>query len=129
MQYNTNCIWRYLMRNFKCLVKRNFLFRFTVYRLYVSLLFNEKCTNFYCLIQVCEEQGCQEEVYSLAMNYMDRFLCVCSIQRTQLQLLGSACLLLASKLREPSSRGLPPDVLVFYTENSITLRDLIVSKS
>lgn len=59
------------------------------------------------------------------MNYVDRFLSVCEIKKAQLQLLGTACLLLASKLREP--RPLSADVLVFYTDNSVTLDDLWVS--
>ncbi|XP_076682164.1 cyclin D isoform X4 [Andrena cerasifolii] len=56
------------------------------------------------------------------MNYVDRFLSICPIRKSQLQLLGTACLLLASKLREPSP--LTAEVLVFYTDNSITLDDL-----
>lgn len=79
-------------------------------------------------LQVCEENRCQEEVFILALNYMDRFLALTHIPRTQLQILAAACLLIASKLREPSVRGLPADILVFYTDNSITRRDLTVSK-
>lgn len=58
---------------------------------------------------------------------MDRFLALTPVGRSQLQILAAACLLLASKLREPSVRGLPADLLVFYTDNSIRRRDLIVS--
>lgn len=78
-------------------------------------------------VQVCEEQKCQEEVFPLSMNYMDRFLSVCQIKKSQLQLLGTACLLLASKLREP--KPISADYLVFYTDNSITKDDLWVSLS
>lgn len=77
--------------------------------------------------QVCEDQSCQDEVFPLAISYLDRFLSICMVGKSQLQLLGTACLLLASKLREPSSRGLPAELLVFYTANSITLSDLCVS--
>ncbi|CAG9563571.1 unnamed protein product [Danaus chrysippus] len=73
---------------------------------------------------VCEDQSCQDEVFPLAISYLDRFLSICMVGKSQLQLLGTACLLLASKLREPSSRGLPAELLVFYTANSITLSDL-----
>nr|CAD7572594.1 unnamed protein product [Timema californicum] len=78
--------------------------------------------NVFVCSQVCEEQKCQEEVFSLAANYLDRFLSVRTIKKTQLQLLGCACLLLSSKLREP--RPLSAQLLVFYTDNSISTRDL-----
>jgi len=77
--------------------------------------------------QVCEEQKCQEEVFPLSMNYVDRFLSVCPIRKNQLQLLGTACLLLSSKLRQP--HGLATEDLVFYTDNSISIDDLAVSRS
>ncbi|KYN21410.1 G1/S-specific cyclin-D2 [Trachymyrmex cornetzi] len=76
----------------------------------------------YNVVNVCEEQKCQDEVFPLSMNYVDRFLSICPIRKSQLQLLGTACLLLASKLRETSP--LTAEVLVFYTDNSITLDDL-----
>lgn len=74
---------------------------------------------------MCEEQKCQDEVFPLSMNYLDRFLSICPIRKSQLQLLGTACLLLASKLRE--TRPITAEILVFYTDNSITLDDLWVS--
>ncbi|CAH1160223.1 unnamed protein product [Phaedon cochleariae] len=74
------------------------------------------------MMEVCEEQKCQAEVFSLAMNYMDRFLMCCSILKTQLQLLGTACMLLASKLRE--SRPLSGEILVYYTDHSVTKQQL-----
>ncbi|XP_035742866.1 G1/S-specific cyclin-D2-like, partial [Vespa mandarinia] len=78
------------------------------------------------MLEVCEEQKCQEEVFPLSMNYVDRFLSICPIRKSQLQLLGTTCLLLASKLREASP--LTAEVLVFYTDNSVTLDDLWVSE-
>ena len=85
-------------------------------------------TDWKCIFpfQVCEEQKCQEEVFLLAVNYMNRFLARCCIKRNQLQLLGTACLLISSKLREPSPLG--AKILVFYTDNSITLEELMVSR-
>lgn len=74
------------------------------------------------MLEVCEAQKCQEEVFPLSMNYMDRFLSVCPIVKTQLQLLGTACLLLASKLREPEH--LSAAQLVSYTDHSFTEADL-----
>ncbi|XP_014212942.1 G1/S-specific cyclin-D3 [Copidosoma floridanum] len=74
------------------------------------------------MLEVCEEQKCQEEVFPLSMNYLDRFLSICPIRKSQLQLLGTVCLLLASKLRE--ARPISAEQLVLYTDNSITLDDL-----
>ncbi|KAK4887266.1 hypothetical protein RN001_003537 [Aquatica leii] len=70
------------------------------------------------MMEVCEEQMCEEQVFPLAVNYMDRFLCVCVIKRQQLQLLGATCLLIASKIR--SSTILTIDLLRAYTDYSIT---------
>lgn len=58
---------------------------------------------------------------------MDRYLIVCEVKKNHLQLLAAACLLLASKLREPSCTSLTADILVYFTDNSITKIDLIVS--
>lgn len=74
---------------------------------------------------MCEEQQCQDEVFLLSMNYVYRFLKTTNIKKNQLQLLGAACMLLASKLREP--RPLSAETLVYYTDHSITKDMLTVS--
>lgn len=76
--------------------------------------------------QVCEEQMCEDQVLPLAISCMDRFLCVCPIKREQLQLLGCACLLLASKLRSASC--LPIDLLSAYTDHSVSSEHIQVSQ-
>ncbi|XP_019766072.2 G1/S-specific cyclin-D2 [Dendroctonus ponderosae] len=76
------------------------------------------------MLEVCEEQSCEEQVLPLAVNYMDRFLCVCRIKRQHLQLLGATCLLIASKLR--STNFLPIDLLCAYTDYSVTY-DVVAS--
>ena len=73
-----------------------------------------------------EEQNLREEVFTLAMNYMDRFLAVVNIRTTQLQLLGAVCLFLSSKLK--CSQPLLAEHLVTYTDNSITMDELLVSE-
>lgn len=66
----------------------------------------------------------EEEVFPLSANYLDRFLCIKDIHRSRLQLLGAACLFLASKLKETTP--ISAEQLVMYTDNSITLDDLTV---
>lgn len=75
---------------------------------------------------MCEEQHCEEEVFPLSMNYLDRFLSISRLRKTRLQLLGATCMFLASKLRESSP--LSAEKLVIYTDNSITLDELVVNR-
>lgn len=77
------------------------------------------------LFKVCDEQNCEGQVFPLAINYMDRFLSVCAIKRTQFQLLGATCLLLASKIRQCHS--LRADLLSVYTDCSVSPAQMRVS--
>ncbi|XP_032289166.1 G1/S-specific cyclin-D3 isoform X3 [Drosophila virilis] len=77
------------------------------------------------MMEVCAEEKCQDEVVLLAINYMDRFLSTKSVRKTHLQILAAACLLVASKIREPTCRALSAELLVFYTDNSVYKDDLI----
>ncbi|XP_055682743.1 G1/S-specific cyclin-D2-like [Lutzomyia longipalpis] len=70
------------------------------------------------MLELCDEQHCEEQVFPLAINFLDRFLCVCNISRQQLQLLGATCLLLASKVRQ--CLPLPVDLLCAYTDHTVT---------
>lgn len=77
------------------------------------------------MLQVCQELGCQPEVFCMAMSYMDRFLAQCRVTKSKLQLLGSVCLLLSSKFKETCP--IPGEKLIYYTDYSITSVEITVS--
>ncbi|XP_043199174.1 G1/S-specific cyclin-D3-like isoform X1 [Amphibalanus amphitrite] len=77
----------------------------------------------YWMVEVCEEQRCQDDVFPLAMNLLDRFLSVTNVKKDHLQLLGAVCLFVASKLRE--TRPLTAEILVQCADNSISVPDII----
>lgn len=73
---------------------------------------------------MCEEEKSNEDVFPLAINYLDRFLAVVPTRKGYLQLLGAVCIFLASKLKD--CRPLSAEKLCMYTDNSITPRELLV---
>ncbi|KAM4703659.1 G1/S-specific cyclin-D1-like [Rhinophrynus dorsalis] len=74
------------------------------------------------MLEVCEDQRCGEDVFPLAVNCLDRFLSLVPIEKSCLQLLGSTCLLLASKLKE--STPMSTESLCMYADFSFTDKDL-----
>lgn len=77
------------------------------------------------MLEVCEEQECTDDVYSLAVNLFDRLLSILKIEKRHLQLLGTVCLFISSKLKQTNDNRLTSELLIEYTDNSITLEELL----
>merc|ERR1719295_590542 len=75
------------------------------------------------LRQVCEEESVQIEVFCLAVNCVDRFLAVVPLKLSQLQLLGSACLMVAWKVRE--DRQIRVETILKYSNYNIKADELL----
>lgn len=67
--------------------------------------------------KVCREEGADLNVFPLAVQLLDRFLCVQPTAPGQLQALGSGCLLLASKLKAP--KPMTVHRLCYYTADRL----------
>ncbi|CAD5115309.1 DgyrCDS4297 [Dimorphilus gyrociliatus] len=74
------------------------------------------------MLEVSEEQKCEDDVFPLASNYMCRVLAVMQVPRRQLQLVGAVCLFIASKLKETTP--LSAEKLVMYTDYSVQLAEI-----
>jgi hypothetical protein len=76
------------------------------------------------MLEVCEEEECTNEIFSLSVSLFDRFMCLNynRIDKTHLQLVGITCLLIASKLK---SMPLDTIQLVEYTAHTFTLEELL----
>ncbi len=77
------------------------------------------------MLEVCEEQQCQAEVFPLAVDYMDRVLSKLNLRKGQFQLLGATCIFVASKFKESSP--VCADKLVVYTDFSVSTAEITVS--
>jgi len=75
------------------------------------------------LVEVAEEYKLQAETLYLAVSYIDRFLSYMSVQRAKLQLVGTACMFIASKYEEIY----PPDVgeFVYITDDTYTKKQVL----
>lgn len=74
------------------------------------------------MFTVCEEERCETGVFLLSMNYVDRSLCCLPIRKSQLQLLGAVCLLIASKVKQ--TNHLTSSLLSYYTDYSVLPDDI-----
>lgn len=80
---------------------------------------------FASLLQVCDSELCRAEVFPHATHLLDRFLSKKAVKKNQLQLLGTVCLLLASKMR--LTRPLTVEKLRMYTDYSVNSEEILVS--
>jgi len=75
------------------------------------------------MMEVCEDQQCQPQIFFLAVFYMDRVLSTLTIKKNQFQLLAAVCILLASKFSQVVS--ITSEQLVIYTDNSVSKKELL----
>lgn len=75
------------------------------------------------LVEVAEEYKLMEQTLYLTVNYIDRFLSCMSVLRGKLQLVGTACMLIASKFEEIY----PPEVseFVYITDDTYTAKQVL----
>merc|ERR1711915_1074502 len=74
------------------------------------------------MLEVCEDQQCQLEIFFLSVDYLDAFLSIVSISKQQFQLVATSCLLLASKVwGSPISAAL----LAEYTDNCFMVQEIV----
>ena len=74
------------------------------------------------LVEVAEEYKLSQDTLYLAVNYIDRFLSSMVVLRKKLQLVGTACMLIASKLEEIY----PPEVaeFVYITDDTYSGKEV-----
>jgi cyclin A len=84
---------------------------------------NMRCILVDWLVEVSEEYKLNTETLYLAVNYIDRFLSMMSVQRAKLQLVGTAAMFIASKYEEIY----PPDVseFVYITDDTYTKKQVL----
>jgi cyclin A len=79
------------------------------------------------LVEVGEEYRLSSETLYLAINYVDRYLSVARIEKSQLQLVGVAAMLIASKYEEIY----PPQVdeFVYISDNTYTREHIFLMET
>lgn len=79
------------------------------------------------LVEVAEEYKLSLQTLYLTINYIDRFLSVMSVLRGKLQLVGTACMLIAAKFEEIY----PPDIsdFVYITDDTYNAKQVLKMES
>lgn len=134
-QSNSNCICKSIEHKlvYDDLILKN-MFKLEEFYLIQSTYFNSNITNEMrstlstWILEVCEEEKLTNQVFYLAMNIFDRFMCALAnsafkADKSHLQLFGTCCLFIASKVRSPHQ--LNALKLIEYTDNSVRLDELL----
>ena len=78
------------------------------------------------MMEVCDEENVYKLVFPLAVYILDKFLQVNRITRNVFQLVACVCLFISSKVFNVVA--ISAERLVLYSDNSITIENLIVSR-
>ena len=131
------------IHKYTCCTKKEKMFPHIYIFIYLLIIFFSASTDYFSQVQnnelrphmrkevahwmleVCEAEHCQPEIFCLAINYLDRFLSLCKIAQSQLQLLASVCLLVACKVRGHVT--LPASKLVEYSDFNLDVLNIMVS--
>lgn len=79
------------------------------------------------LREVCEHRDTKTEVLAHTVQLIDRFVTMNKTDKREYQLIGAACFLISSKIKE--TYPVPVEHLVRYTDYSITKNELLVSRN
>ncbi|XP_073474101.1 G1/S-specific cyclin-D3 [Aquarana catesbeiana] len=74
------------------------------------------------ILEVCEDQQCEYGVFPLAMSYIRKCLSLFPVEKRNLQLLGTVCVLLASKMKDMVP--IKVDTLELYTACSVAATEI-----
>uniref|UniRef100_A0A915JMF3 Cyclin N-terminal domain-containing protein n=1 Tax=Romanomermis culicivorax TaxID=13658 RepID=A0A915JMF3_ROMCU len=75
------------------------------------------------MLEVSDAERCDCEVFPLAVSYLDRFLSIEPVHKSQLQVLGTACLFVASKIKQP--QPLCAKRLIDYSDKFVNINELM----
>jgi hypothetical protein len=75
------------------------------------------------MLEVTDEQKCDETVFPLSVVYLDKVVLVTTVRKDQLQLVAAACMFVASKFKD--TYPISAQNLVIYTDCSITVDQLL----
>ena len=109
-------------------VEDSYTLTFDYFKVVKSIDTEMRSTLLTWMLEVCEEEKCTNDIFSLSVNLFDRFMASSSssssiyIDKSHLQLIGITCLLIASKVKTSSLNSIK---LIEYTAHTFTLDELL----